>query len=73
VHHSYHPTHINKNFAFMFPVWDLMFGTFEMPASNADVKFGLGEGGGENEEFRSCLGLYFLPFRNIVRSFVRRA
>src|SRR5262245_11413890 len=68
VHHSYHPTHINKNFAFMFPVWDLIFGTFQVPQTNADVKFGLSDR--EEEEFTSCLGLYFVPFRNVVRLFV---
>ncbi|MGH9254101.1 MAG: sterol desaturase family protein [Vicinamibacterales bacterium] len=64
VHHSYHPTHINKNFAFMFPVWDLLFGTFEMPATNADVKFGLSDR--DDEEFTSCIGLYWVPFRNVA-------
>ena len=66
VHHSYHPTHINKNFAFMFPVWDVLFGTYRMPATNADVKFGLNER--EEEEFTSCLGIYLLPFRNVIRA-----
>jgi sterol desaturase/sphingolipid hydroxylase (fatty acid hydroxylase superfamily) len=65
VHHSYHPTHINKNFAFMFPVWDVVFGTFQMPRTNADVKFGLGEH--EEEEFTSCVELYVVPFRNVFR------
>ena len=65
VHHSYHPTHINKNFAFMFPVWDLLFGTFQVPQTNADVKFGLSER--EEEEFTSCAGLYLIPFRNVAR------
>ena len=68
VHHSYHPTHINKNFAFMFPFWDVVFGTYHMPATNADVKFGLSER--EEEEFTSCLELYLLPFRNVARSFM---
>ena len=70
MHHSYHPTHINKNFAFMFPVWDVIFGTYRMPATNADVKFGLSER--EEEEFTSCLGIYPQPFRNAYRS-LRRA
>ena len=70
VHHSYHPTHINKNFAFMFPVWDLLFGTFQVPETNADVKFGLSER--EEEEFTSCMELYFVPFRNVARLFVPR-
>ncbi|MEM9499967.1 MAG: sterol desaturase family protein, partial [Pseudomonadota bacterium] len=30
VHHSYHPDHIDKNFAFMLPVWDVIFGTYHM-------------------------------------------
>lgn len=66
VHHSYHPTHINTNFSFMFPVWDLMFGTFRMPSTNADVKFGLGEEG--DEELTSCLRLYWVPFRDAART-----
>jgi len=70
VHHSYHPTHINKNFAFMFPVWDLMFGTFRMPSTNADVKFGLGEQG--DEELTSCLRLYWVPFRDAARACLGR-
>ncbi len=52
----------------MFPVWDLMFGTFEMPATNADVKFGLGDR--DDEEFTSCIGLYWIPVRNVARSFL---
>ena len=70
VHHSYHPAHINKNFAFMFPVWDLMFGTFQMPETDADVKFGLSDR--EEEEFTSCVGLYVVPFRNIARRLLPR-
>ena len=65
VHHSCHPEHIDRNFAFMFPVWDLIFGTFCLPETNKDVKFGLGNG--EEKEFRSCLGLYFVPFRQLWR------
>ena len=68
VHHSYHPTHINKNFAFMFPVWDVVFGTYQMPETDADVKFGLSER--EDEEFTSCIDLYLVPFRNLARSFM---
>jgi sterol desaturase/sphingolipid hydroxylase (fatty acid hydroxylase superfamily) len=70
VHHSYHPTHINTNFSFMFPVWDLLCGTFHMPSTNADVKFGLGEEG--DEELTSCLRLYWVPFRNAARSLRKR-
>ncbi|NOT28054.1 MAG: sterol desaturase family protein [Acidobacteria bacterium] len=65
VHHSYHPTHINRNFAFMFPVWDLLFGTFRMPSTNADVKFDLGETG--DEELTTVARLYWIPFRDAAR------
>ncbi len=44
VHHSCHPDHIDKNFAFMFPVWDVIFRTYHLPEDNRDVKFGIGEG-----------------------------
>jgi sterol desaturase/sphingolipid hydroxylase (fatty acid hydroxylase superfamily) len=64
VHHSCHPEHIDKNFAFMFPVWDKLFGTWCLPATNAQVRFGLG--GIEEQEYRSCLDLYLLPFRKLL-------
>ncbi|MEQ1897764.1 MAG: sterol desaturase family protein [Vicinamibacterales bacterium] len=66
VHHSYHPSHINKNFAFVFPVWDLIFGTFRVPSTNAEVRFGLGEH--EDDELTSCLRLYWVPFRDAART-----
>ncbi|NIP18529.1 MAG: hypothetical protein GWM87_10490 [Xanthomonadales bacterium] len=63
VHHSCHPDHIDRNFAFMFPVWDLMFGTYCLPETNEDVRFGLGNS--EEKDFHSCLGLYFVPFKKL--------
>jgi sterol desaturase/sphingolipid hydroxylase (fatty acid hydroxylase superfamily) len=33
IHHSLEPQHIDKNFAFMFPVWDIIFGTYYHPKS----------------------------------------
>ena len=59
IHHSSHPEHINTNFAFMFPVWDVVFGTFCLPDDNSKVKFGLGDG--QEAVYTSCLRLYFLP------------
>lgn len=43
VHHSCHPDHIDKNFAFTLPIWDVIFKTYHMPEDNRDVKFGIGE------------------------------
>jgi sterol desaturase/sphingolipid hydroxylase (fatty acid hydroxylase superfamily) len=31
IHHSLQPEHIDKNFAFVFPVWDMLFGTYVHP------------------------------------------
>jgi sterol desaturase/sphingolipid hydroxylase (fatty acid hydroxylase superfamily) len=70
VHHSCHPDHIDKNFAFMFPVWDVIFGTYTLPEDNRDVKFGIGEG--KADELQSCLQLYLIPFRDAWRVIRRR-
>jgi sterol desaturase/sphingolipid hydroxylase (fatty acid hydroxylase superfamily) len=67
VHHSCHPDHIDKNFAFMFPIWDVIFGTYVMPEDNRDVKFGVPEEQGRNLD--SVLNLYLVPFRDAFRLF----
>ncbi|MDE2511272.1 MAG: sterol desaturase family protein [Elusimicrobia bacterium] len=65
VHHSRHPAHVDKNFAFMLPVWDVVFGTFVLPEDPADVSFGLADA--DEPEFESCWGLYALPFLSALR------
>jgi sterol desaturase/sphingolipid hydroxylase (fatty acid hydroxylase superfamily) len=60
VHHSCHPDHFDKNFAFMFPFWDVIFGTYIMPEDNRDVKFGVA--GMKSMEMDSCWKLYAIPF-----------
>ena len=64
VHHSRHPDHLDKNFAFKFPVWDILFGTYIMPEDNKDVEFGIVE---DNSELNSCINLYMIPFRDAYR------
>ena len=64
IHHSCHPDHIDRNFAFIFPFWDVLFGTYQMPETNRDVRFGLSMADG-GSDYKSCLGLYLIPFRNI--------
>ena len=66
VHHSRHPDHLDKNFAFMFPIWDVMFGTYFMPDTNEDVEFGIVE---DSSELNSCINLYLIPFRDAYRLF----
>lgn len=68
VHHSCHPDHIDKNFAFMFPIWDVLFGTYIMPDDNRHVQFGVPEEQGRNLD--SVLNLYLVPFRDAFRLFV---
>lgn len=66
VHHSCHPDHLDKNFAFMFPFWDILFGTYVMPEDNRDVKFGVTEKD-RGHELDSCLKLYFVPLKDAWR------
>lgn len=40
-HHSTHPESIGKNFAGLFPVWDLLFGTCYMPRTRRPRLFGV--------------------------------
>lgn len=73
IHHSCHPEHVDKNFAFLFPIWDVVFRTYHLPDDDRDVKFGIGDG--EADELNSCLNLYLVPFRDafrIVRGRLRR-
>ena len=64
VHHSRHPDHLDKNFAFMFPVWDVIFGTYCMPEDGRDVEFGIVE---DSSELDSCAALYTVPVRDAWR------
>jgi sterol desaturase/sphingolipid hydroxylase (fatty acid hydroxylase superfamily) len=64
VHHSRHPDHLDKNFAFMLPVWDILFKTYEMPEDNRDVEFGIVE---DSSDLNSCMSLYTIPFRDAYR------
>ena len=68
VHHSCHPDHLDKNFAFMFPIWDVLFKTYHMPDDDRDVKFGLY--GVEETEYTSVWKIYTLPFRDLWRKHV---
>lgn len=70
IHHSCHPDHIDKNFAFMFPCWDILFRTYHLPETNKDVRFGVSIH--YETEFNSCLGIYFIPFRNAFAPSLKR-
>ena len=59
VHHSVLPEHANRNYAALFPVFDLAFGTFVWPAHSEFPATGLHSG----ERVRSLGGAFLLPFR----------
>ena len=63
LHHSRDPRHYNRNFGFVFTVWDQVFGTLAAPALNEEFSFGLPDD--QNEEYQSLSGLYVLPVRKI--------
>ena len=63
IHHSCKPEHINKNMAFIFPVWDLLFGTFYLPKQREELVFGIGDG--TEAEYKSFLSIYFRPFTEL--------
>jgi hypothetical protein len=62
IHHSCHPDHIDRYFAFIFPVWDILFRTYHLPETNEDVRFGISNH--YVNEYKSCLGIYFIPVKN---------
>lgn len=63
IHHSIHPSHLDKNMGFMFAVWDAMMNTLYIPQRREDLVFGLGDG--KSEDYNGVLALYFTPLRKI--------
>jgi sterol desaturase/sphingolipid hydroxylase (fatty acid hydroxylase superfamily) len=65
IHHSIDPRHIHRNFAFILPIWDRIFGSLYLPREPEPLRFGLGDG--TEGEYDSVLKLYWLPFARIAR------
>jgi sterol desaturase/sphingolipid hydroxylase (fatty acid hydroxylase superfamily) len=66
LHHSKYTEHHDKNFAFLFPIWDRIFGTYYRGDNLAVDNLGIDEEHNENSPFRqivvdmrSCLGIVF--------------
>jgi sterol desaturase/sphingolipid hydroxylase (fatty acid hydroxylase superfamily) len=57
-HHSDEPAARNSNFAGIFPVWDILFGTWYMPRDRRPSSFGAGEA-----VPTSLMGQLLFPFR----------
>jgi sterol desaturase/sphingolipid hydroxylase (fatty acid hydroxylase superfamily) len=64
IHHSCRPEHINKNMAFMFPVWDVLFGTYCLPEEEPELTLGLGDG--TDERYSGFFRIYGRPFRELL-------
>ncbi len=65
IHHSCKPKHIDKNFAFQLPIWDILFGTFYLPKQEEELEIGLGDG--TEHQYKSYLTMYTLPFINLLK------
>jgi sterol desaturase/sphingolipid hydroxylase (fatty acid hydroxylase superfamily) len=60
IHHSLEERHFEKNFAFMFPMWDVIFGTAYFPGRDEYPKTGLAD----QREPRSVLSYLINPFKS---------
>jgi len=60
IHHSLEERHFEKNFAFMFPMWDVIFGTAYFPGRDEYPKTGLAD----QREPRSVLSYVINPFKS---------
>jgi len=65
IHHSTDPRHLNRNFAFIFPIWDRLFDSLYLPREPERLTFGLGDG--SEADYDAVLKLYWLPFARIAR------
>lgn len=69
VHHSCEARHWDKNFGFLFGVWDWMFGTLYVPRRDEPFRLGLPEG---SAKYRTIRDLYFTPFIGAARLIGRK-
>ncbi len=69
IHHSKAKRHWNKNYGFMFALWDWLFGSLYVPKEQEPLEFGLGTS--EDGEYSSVLRLYGLPLVKLYRKYVR--
>ena len=60
-HHSVDAKHFDRNFGFIFAVWDWLFGTLYVPRGYEKLEFGLSRE--EPNPFHSMSDIYLKPFR----------
>jgi sterol desaturase/sphingolipid hydroxylase (fatty acid hydroxylase superfamily) len=64
IHHSINPAHHNRNFADIFPIFDILFGTFRRPEAEEFPPTGLGA---NHPSPRSIWKAQFAPLLWITR------
>lgn len=66
IHHSVDPKHWDKNFGYIFAIWDALFGSLYVPRKRETLRFGLPHL--PPEEYSTVPQLYFKPFtRTLAR------
>ena len=65
IHHSKAKRHWNKNYGFIFALWDGIFGSLYIPKERESLEFGIGNG--EEALYSSPLKLYVLPFQSALK------
>jgi sterol desaturase/sphingolipid hydroxylase (fatty acid hydroxylase superfamily) len=72
VHHSRETRHLDRNMGFIFSFWDRLFGTLYVPKRD-EPDFELGLTTGEHVHFHNVAALYFRPFANLARRWLKPA
>jgi sterol desaturase/sphingolipid hydroxylase (fatty acid hydroxylase superfamily) len=70
VHHSRETRHLDMNMGFIFSFWDRMFGTLYVPKRD-EADYALGLTTGEHVHFHGVLAMYFRPFANLARRWLK--
>lgn len=69
VHHSCEVQHWDRNFGFLFGLWDWMFGTIHVPRKGEPFRLGLPDG---SAQYQTVFQLYVTPFVGIARKLTTR-
>lgn len=65
IHHSKDPKHWDKNFGFVFSIWDILFGTLYIPREKESLQMGIANA--NSEDFSTVSKLYVLPVVKAAR------
>lgn len=63
IHHSREARHADRNFGFIFAIWDKLFGTLYVPRERESFELGLSDG--SSSAYHSAAACYIKPFRDV--------